>query len=58
MGKNKLIALLIIVGSFGLFFYKAFLDYSTTSPTINMFAFLGLIFGTMASLAIGNSGAR
>jgi hypothetical protein len=58
MGKKQMIALAIIVVSFVLFFYKAFLDFSVTSPTINLFAFVGILFGTLASIAIGNSGAR
>lgn len=58
MGKKQIIALLVLVVAFVLFFYKAFLDFSTTSPTINLFAFVLLLFATLTSLAIGNSGAR
>lgn len=58
MGKKQLTALGIIVISFGLFFYKAFLDFDTSSPFVNLFAFVGILFGTLAAIALGNSGAR
>tara|TARA_B100000508_G_scaffold122703_1_gene104983 strand:- start:19669 stop:19845 length:177 start_codon:yes stop_codon:yes gene_type:complete len=58
MGKKQLTALVIILVSFLLFFYKGFLDFSTASPFVNLFSFLALLAGTVAAIGIGNSGAR
>jgi|MGYP000281815862 preprotein translocase subunit SecY len=58
MGKKQMIALGIITACFVAFFYKGFLDITTASPFVSLFCFVGLVFGTVFSIYIGNSGTR
>ncbi|MGB0390763.1 MAG: hypothetical protein ACPGD5_04290 [Salibacteraceae bacterium] len=58
MGKKQMTALAIIVVSFVLFFYKGYLDFSVDTPFTNLFAFVGMVFGTLIAIFIGNSGEK
>lgn len=58
MGKKQMTALAIIVLSFVLFFFKGFLDFSVETPFTNLFAFVGMLFGTIIALFVGNAGER
>lgn len=58
MGKKQLTALIIILVAFFGCFYLAFLNFDMSNPFLNLMFFVMFLAGTVASLAVGNSGAR
>lgn len=58
MGKQQRTALGIITVAFFAFFYYAYLDFDMSNPTLNLIFFVMFLAATIASIAIGNSGAR
>lgn len=52
--KNKLIGLAVIIVIFAIAFTPAYLTFDINKPAIQLFAFLSLIIGSLASWFISN----
>ncbi|MCB0484289.1 MAG: hypothetical protein KDC37_06975 [Flavobacteriales bacterium] len=57
MNKTR-IAWIVMIVSFALFFYKAFLDINMEQPMLTTMAFTVFLLSTLSAIFFGNAGQR
>jgi FtsH-binding integral membrane protein len=57
MNKTR-IAWIVMIVSFALFFYKAFLDINMEQPMLTTMAFTVFLLSTLSAIFLGNAGQR